>query len=46
MKTIKTYVCSCGEDFFEDDEVCINCGIEIDESKLVDEEYPEIKGVK
>ena len=35
MKTIKFYECKCGEDFYEDDEVCINCGVEVDESKFV-----------
>ena len=43
MRTIKTYACKCGEDFYEDDECCINCGEPIDKSKLVEQELMEIK---
>lgn len=39
---IKFYTCECGEDFYEDDEECCNCGVPIDKSKLQDEELPEI----
>jgi len=42
MKTLKTYECHCGEDFYEDDTVCINCGETIDKTKLVDEVVPNI----
>ena len=43
MRTIKTYTCKCGEDFYEDDECCVNCGDPIDRSKLVEQKLMEIK---
>ncbi len=42
MKTIKTYKCECGEDFYEDDVMCIGCGNSIDKSKLKEVEIAEI----
>lgn len=42
-RTIKTYRCECGEDFYEDDLNCVNCGKTIDKSKLKDEEIADIK---
>ena len=46
MKSIKTYQCECGEDFYEDDVNCLNCGEPIDKSKLKDEEVADIKYTK
>lgn len=43
MKKIKTYQCECGEDFYEDDVNCVNCGKPIDKSKLKGEEFADIK---
>ena len=42
MRTILTYPCPCGEDFYEDDEVCVNCGAAIDRTKLKAEPVSEI----
>jgi len=42
MKTIKTYQCKCGEDFYEDDLHCPNCGNTIDRRKLKKTETPEV----
>ncbi len=42
MKNIKTYKCECGEDFYEDDNTCINCGRFIDKRKLKKQEIAEI----
>ena len=42
MKTIKCYVCECGEDFYEDDTECCNCGTLVDQSKFVNEPLIEI----
>lgn len=42
MESIKTYVCQCGEDFYEDDLVCVNCGTQIDKSQLIDEPLVQI----
>jgi hypothetical protein len=42
MKTVLTYRCECGEDFYEDDANCCNCYAPIDKSKLKSEEYAEI----
>ena len=36
-KTVKCYRCDCGEDVYEDDGNCLNCGKASDESKLKDE---------
>jgi hypothetical protein len=46
MKTVKTYQCDCGEDFYEDDANCLNCGKPIDKSKLKDEKVTDIKYTK
>ncbi len=46
MKSIKTYVCQCGEDFYEDDEVCVNCGTPIEKAKLIDEPLVQIVSEK
>jgi len=43
MKTIKTYVCGCGEDFYEDDKQCINCGVYVQPERFRDVEVVEIK---
>lgn len=43
MKTIKTYLCDCGEDVYEDDRQCVSCHEEIDQTKFVEEEIPEIE---
>lgn len=42
MKTVKTYRCDCGEDFYEDDANCCNCYAPIDKSKLKEEEIADI----
>lgn len=41
MKTILTYKCECKEEFYEDDEVCVNCGKSIDKNKLKEVEVEE-----
>lgn len=41
-KYILTYSCDCGEDFYEDDDTCLNCGQSIDKSKLKKEEVANI----
>lgn len=46
MKTIKTYQCECGEDFYEDDISCVNCRKPIDKTKLKNEEVADIKYTK
>jgi isopentenyldiphosphate isomerase len=46
MKTIKTYKCECGEDFYEDDVNCVNCRKLIDKTKLKNEEVADIKYTK
>ena len=46
MKTIKTYQCECGEDFYEDDVNCVNCRKPIDKTKLKNEEVADIKYTK
>ena len=43
MKTILTYGCKCGEDFYEDDTECINCGSLIDKRRLKKEPLIDIK---
>jgi uncharacterized membrane protein YvbJ len=43
MKTIKVYVCNCGEDVYEDDIVCVNCGVKTDPGKFREERLVEIK---
>lgn len=42
MKTIKTYKCKCGEDFYEDDAECPNCRIPVDRRKFKKVEVVEI----
>ena len=42
MKTIKCYTCECGEDFYEDDEECCNCGRPVNQSKFVEEPLMEV----
>ena len=42
MKTIRTYQCKCGEVFYEDDTVCVNCEEPIDKRKLRKIEMVEI----
>ena len=37
MDKIKCYECKCGEDFYEDDTECCNCGAPVDQSKFKDE---------
>ena len=47
MQTIKSYICctrGCGEEFFEDDDACQNCGAAVDQSKFKDEPIFEITG--
>jgi len=39
---IKYYVCQCGEDVYEDDDECVNCGAEIDPLKFVLSTHIEI----
>jgi hypothetical protein len=41
-KTIKCYDCECGEEFYEDDVTCINCGTPVDPSRFVEREVAEI----
>ena len=41
-KTIKCYLCECGEDFYEDDLNCVNCGKDVDQIKFRDEPISEI----
>ena len=43
MKTIKCYSCECGEDFYEDDTECCNCGAPVVQSKFKNEPLYEIK---
>ena len=45
MRTIKCYNCICGEDFYEDDAECINCGAPVDQSKFKEEQVVEIREV-
>lgn len=45
MKTIKCYACECGEDFYEDDTECVNCGKPVDQSKFKEEQIPHITEV-
>lgn len=42
MKSIKCYVCECGEDMYEDDEECVNCCRPMEPAKLKDEPLREI----
>lgn len=42
MKSIKVYECSCGEEMYEDDTECVNCGKAMEIGKLKDEPLPEI----
>jgi len=42
MATIKCYECECGEDFYEDDTECCNCGAPVDQSKFKEEPLVEI----
>jgi len=42
MKTIKAQICKCGENIFEDDTRCINCGKKVDKRKFKIEEIAEI----
>ena len=42
MKTIKAQICKCGENIFEDDTHCINCGKKVDKRKFKIEEIAEI----
>lgn len=42
MKTIKVYKCDCGEDIYEDDKECCNCGHPREKEKLVDESLIKI----
>ena len=42
MNTIKCYTCECGEDFYEDDDECVNCGALVDQSKFAEEELIKI----
>lgn len=42
MESIKCYQCSCGEDMYEDDTECVNCGKAMDIGKLKDEPLHEI----
>ncbi len=42
MTTIKCYGCACGEEFYVNDEVCINCGTSVDKSKFIDEPLTQI----
>ena len=41
MKTVRVYLCKCGENIFEDDIHCINCGIKTDKRKLKREEIAD-----
>lgn len=34
---MKSYTCDCGEDFYEDDKECCNCGKEVDFIKFKEE---------
>ena len=43
MDTIKCYTCGCGEDFYEDDLECVNCGLLVDTRKFEDETLVRIK---
>lgn len=45
MKTIKCYVCGCGEEIYEDDDACCNCGKPVDQGKFKEEPLVEIKHV-
>lgn len=45
MKTIKFYVCECGEEFYEDDKECCNCGAPVDQKKFKIESVCEITHV-
>jgi len=42
MKTIKCYVCDCGEEIYQDDEQCCNCYKKVDQSLFKEEEIGEI----
>ena len=42
MKTIKTYECECGEDFYEDDTACLNCQRPIEKDKLKEIRVAEV----
>ncbi len=46
MKTIKTYECECGEDFYEDDTVCLNCQRLIEKGKLKEVRVVEVVNEK
>jgi len=46
MKTVKTYRCVCGEDFYEDDVKCINCGVKINKNKLEEIEITKVGYVR
>ena len=45
MKTIKCYTCKCGEDFYEDDTECVNCGTAVDPERFKDEPLAKITHV-
>ena len=40
---IKYYTCECGEEIYEDDTRCCNCGSPADSSKFITEDVPEIR---
>ena len=42
MESIKCYECSCGEEMFEDDTECVNCGKAMEIDTLKDEPLPQI----
>jgi len=42
MKTVKYYQCDCGEDVYEDDLECCNCGRPFDKSELEEVEIADI----
>ena len=42
MKKIKAQICKCGENIFEDDTHCINCGKKVDKRKFRIEEIADI----
>lgn len=42
MTTVKCYDCICGEEIYEDDDACVNCGNIVDQSKFIEEPLYEI----
>jgi len=45
MKTIDVYECDCGDDIYEDDIRCVNCGVLVDPNKFKTEKLIEITDV-